>query len=109
MNRLRHAKSALTVVIASLVLLVLFLFISSDISVYVAPENTAIWLMSKWGVVITLILAIGLGMRRILILFTRPFGRDQEYIDLRKETLLTKEVLYNKSERIIAKYKEANR
>lgn len=109
MNRLSHAKSALGIVIASLVLLVLFLFISSDISAYVSPEYTGEWLILKWSVVITLILVMGLGMRRVFILFTRPFGRDQENIDRRKEALLTKKVLYNKSERIISRYKEANR
>lgn len=109
MNRLRHAKRALAIVIASLVLLVLFLFISSDIGAYVDPDYTAIWLMSKWAIVITIIIVIGLGIRRVFILFTRPFGRDQEIIDHRKETLLTKEILFNKSERIIAKYKEVNR
>lgn len=109
MNRLRHAKRALAIVIASLVLLVLFLFISSDIGAYVDPDYTAIWLMCKWTIVITIIIVIGLGIRRVFILFTRPFGRDQEIIDHRKETLLTKEILFNKSERIIAKYKDANR
>lgn len=108
MNRLRHAKSALAVVIASLVLLVLFLFISSDISAYVSPEHTSEWLILKWSVVMTLIIVMGLGMRRIFILFTRPFGRDQENIDRRKKALLTKEVLYSKSERIIAKYKSGS-
>lgn len=109
MNRLRHAKRALAIVIASLVLLVLFLFISSDIGAYVDPDYTAIWLMSKWTIVITIIIVIGLGIRRVFILFTRPFGRDQEIIDHRKETLMSKEILFNKSERIIAKYKVANR
>lgn len=109
MNRLRHAKRALSIVIASLVLLVLFLFISSDIGAYVDPDYKGEWLMAKWAVVIILIIVMGLGIRRVFILFTRPFGRDQEIIDHRKETLLSKEVLFNKSERIIAKYKEVNR
>lgn len=108
MNRLRHAKTALSVVIASLVLLVLFLFISSDITVYVAPEYTGIWLMSKWGITIALITMMSFGVRRIFILFTRPFGREQETIDRRKEALLAKEVLYTKSERIITKYKSGS-
>lgn len=108
MNRLRHAKRALAIVIASLVLLVLFLFISSDIGAYVDPDYTSIWLMCKWTIVITIIIVIGLGIRRVFVLFTRPFGRDQEIIDHRKETLLSKGIIFNKSERIIAKYKEVN-
>lgn len=109
MNRLRHAKRALAIVIASLVLLVLFLFISSDIGTYLDPDYRGEWLMSKWTIVTTLIVVMGLGIRRVFTLFTRPFGRDQENIDRRKETLLTKEVLFNKSERIIAKYKQEHR
>lgn len=109
MNRLRHAKRALAIVIASLVLLMLFLFISSDIGAYVDPDYKGEWLMSKWTIVTTLIVVMGLGIRRVFILFTRPFGRDQEIIDRRKETLLSKGILFNKSERIIAKYKESNR
>lgn len=106
MNRLRHARNGIAVFIASAVMLVLFVLIASDITPHVDESIMGYWLIGKWGIVLALIAFMGMGIRRIFILFTRPFGRDQESFDRRKESILAKEVLMDKSQRIIAKYKQ---
>jgi hypothetical protein len=105
MNRLRHAKNALVFLIACAIFLVLFLFFFSDITKHINPESLIYWMMFKWTIVIAVLAFMGFSAKRVLTLFTQPFGKDQVSVDQRKNVLTAKPTLMSKRERILQKYK----
>lgn len=108
MNRLRHAKNALILLVGSCAVLVLFVFMASDISVHIASESQIGWMAIKWSVIIVLIALMGWSAKRVFSLFTAPFGSDQAVHDRAKSVLLSKPYLQTKEDRILRKYRQVN-
>lgn len=105
MNRLRHAKKALIILVASMTLLVLLGFISYDLSSHVPTENQFTWMAIKWGIIIVLISVMGWSAKKVFTLFTAPFGTDQDKYDDAKRHVLAKTHLRSKEEQILEKYR----
>lgn len=108
MNRLRHAKNALVVLVGSVAVLVLFVFIASDLSAHLSADQQFGWMAIKWSVIITLIALMGWSAKRVFSLFTAPFGKYQAVHDRTKNALLAKAHLLSKEERILQKYRQEN-
>jgi len=105
MNRLRHAKRALVMLVTSMALLVLFGFIAYDLSSHVPAEHQYTWMAVKWCVIIMLIGMMGWNAKKVFTLFTAPFGIDQAKYDDAKRHVLAKTHLRSKEERILDKYR----
>jgi hypothetical protein len=105
MNRLRHAKRALVMLVASTALLMLFGFIAYDLSSHVPAEHQYTWMAVKWGVIVLLITVMGWSAKKVFILFTAPFGINQAKHDDAKRHVLTKTHLRSKEEHILEKYR----
>lgn len=105
MNRLRHAKRALVMLVASMALMVLFAFVAYDLSSHIPSEHQYTWITVKWGVIIVLLGIMGWNAKKVFTLFTAPFGIDQAKYDDAKRHVLAKSHLRSKEERILEKYR----
>ena len=101
----QKTKRNIIALVVSLMLFVVTLYLFGDL--IAMTESRGILIMAKWAVLLLLLVVMSFNLIQVLNAVRIPFSSENtsKTVDLRKEMIVSKEHLVNKSERIINKYR----
>ncbi len=108
-NLYKQSKQNVLIVLAALVLFVILAFIFGDLMLMTKGDEKYILLMVKWIVLLLLIFIAVWNISKALRKVQHPFVQEKnnDVFDVRKEKLMGKKYLQNRSELILNKYRSS--
>ena len=105
-NLYKRAKKSILFLSGSFIALILTTFLINDVIAVASGMSVYILLLSKWIMIVSLLIFIGFQVVKIINIASSPFSSsaDKPSDGTKKENILNKEKIYTKSDLIVQKY-----